>query len=212
MHLRGFDRRGAAAALHSATSNSLRCSGVFRSADDFAVVVVFKRDNIFEHHSVRWLEDGNLAGMVWDFNYNAGDSLAPLDSTFFESIPNRSLSFIRNNGTSGTTPLFDHAALAKRVHINAVGAFSPEMVEIPSQTVTESYVVVDDYNAASREAGDLLQAGRLPDADLTELLEGTVPEHAGRTLFKSVGIASQDIAAARAALVNAERHNLGVSL
>ena len=47
MHLRGFDRRGAAAALHSATATSISCSGVFRSADDFAVVVLFKRDNIF---------------------------------------------------------------------------------------------------------------------------------------------------------------------
>lgn len=42
MHLRGFDRRGAAAALHSAAANSLGCSGVFRSADDFAVIVLFK--------------------------------------------------------------------------------------------------------------------------------------------------------------------------
>jgi hypothetical protein len=111
MHLRGFDRRGAAAALHSATANSLACSGVFRSADDFAVVVLFKRDNIFEHHSVRWLEDGDLSGMTLSFDYSAGDAVAPLDSTFFESIPNRSLSFIRNDGTSGTVPLFDHATL-----------------------------------------------------------------------------------------------------
>jgi hypothetical protein len=111
MHLRGFDRRGAAAALHNATSNSIRCSGVFRSADDFAVLVFFKRDNIFEHHSVRWLEDGDLSGMTLSFDYDAGDGIAPLDSTFFESIPNRSLSFVRNNGTSGTTPLFEHATL-----------------------------------------------------------------------------------------------------
>lgn len=111
MHLRGFDRRGAAAALHSAASNSIRCSGIFRSADDFAVIVLFKRDNIFEHHSVRWLEDGDLAGMVLSFDYNAGSTVAPLDSTFYESIPNRSLSFIRNDGSSGTLPLFDHATL-----------------------------------------------------------------------------------------------------
>jgi hypothetical protein len=111
MHLRGFDHRGAAAALHSATADSLGCSGVFRSADDFAVIVLFKRDNIFEHHSVRWLEDGDLSGMTLSFDYSAGSSLAPLDSTFFESIPNRSLSFIRNDGTSGTLPLFDQATL-----------------------------------------------------------------------------------------------------
>jgi hypothetical protein len=111
MHLCGFDRRGAATVLHNATASSIRCSGVFRSPDDFAVLVLFKRDNIFEHHSVRWLEDGDLSGMTLAFDYDVGDSVAPLGSSFFESIPNRSLSFTRNNGTAGTPPLFDHATL-----------------------------------------------------------------------------------------------------
>ena len=75
-----------------------------------------------------------------------------------------------------------------------------------------AYVVVDDYDAASHEAGDLIQAGRLPDIDLTELLELAVVDRPGRTLFKSVGIASQDIAAARVALENAERLNIGTEL
>ncbi len=123
MHLRGFDRRGAAAALHSATATSISCSGVFRSADDFAVIVLFKRDNIFEHHSVRWLEDGDLSGMTLSFDYSAGEAVAPLDSTFFESIPNRSLSFIRNNGTSGTVPLFDYASLQSGDFDVASGTF-----------------------------------------------------------------------------------------
>jgi len=114
--------------------------------------------------------------------------------------------------TPSHLPLFDHAALRESAHINAVGAFTPTMVEIPAQTVAESYVVVDDYQAASHEAGDLIQAGRLPDIDLTELLEQRSGRRRARTLFKSVGIASQDIAAARAALENAEQLGLGVEL
>ena len=111
MHLRGFDRRGAAAALHNATASSIRCSGVFRSPDDFAVLVLFKRDNIFEHHSVRWLEDGDLSGMSLAFDYDAGDGVAPLDASFFESIPNRSLSFIRNRGVNNhTLRIYSHSA------------------------------------------------------------------------------------------------------
>jgi ornithine cyclodeaminase len=117
-----------------------------------------------------------------------------------------------STATPSTAPLFDHAALPENVHINAVGAFTPEMVEIPARTVAASYVVVDDYSAASHEAGDLLQAERLPDTDLTDLLESGLEHPAKRTLFKSVGIASQDIAAARAALVNAERLGIGVKL
>lgn len=114
--------------------------------------------------------------------------------------------------TPAHTPLFDHTALPECVHINAVGAFTPEMAEIPTQTVKDAYVVVDDYDAASHEAGDLIQAGRVPDIDLTGLLELDSPARSGRTLFKSVGIASQDIAAARLALENAERLGIGVEL
>jgi ornithine cyclodeaminase len=114
--------------------------------------------------------------------------------------------------TPALVPLFDHAALPQNVHINAVGAYSPSMVEIPAKTVVGAYVVVDDYEAASHEAGDLLQAGRTPDVDLTTLLEMEGLTHSGHTLFKSVGIASQDIAAARLALENAEQFGIGVEL
>ncbi len=119
---------------------------------------------------------------------------------------------IITTATPARSPLFDHAATRESVHINAVGAYTPEMVEIPPETVTGFYVVVDDYEAASHEAGDLIQAGRLPDIDLTELLERGSGGHRARTLFKSVGIASQDIAAARVALANAQRLELGVRL
>jgi ornithine cyclodeaminase len=70
---------------------------------------------------------------------------------------------------------------------------------------------VDDQDAAAAEAGDLLQAGVSPDAELGELLNGFVrPE--GITLFKSVGIASQDVAAAARALVNAREMGLGTEV
>ncbi|MCH8900594.1 MAG: ornithine cyclodeaminase family protein, partial [Acidobacteria bacterium] len=58
-----------------------------------------------------------------------------------------------------------------------------------------------DRAAAAAEAGDLLQAGRSPDAEMSDLLAGRVtPPRQGHTVFKSVGIASQDVAAAVAAL------------
>jgi ornithine cyclodeaminase len=114
--------------------------------------------------------------------------------------------------TPARSPLFDHSVLRERVHINAVGAYTGEMVEIPQETVIGSYVVVDDFDAASHEAGDLLSANRIPDIDLTELLEISRIDHHARTLFKSVGIASQDIAAARVALKNAQRMGLGIEL
>jgi len=119
---------------------------------------------------------------------------------------------IITTATPASAPLFEHASLPERVHINAIGAYTPTMMEIPPAFVHEAFVVVDDYAAAAAEAGDLLASGRTPDIDLADLLESDSQEHGPRTLFKSVGIASQDIAAAAAALANAERLSLGAEL
>ena len=152
--------------------------------------------------------------LIWSRNFTTAATLADTVGATPIRAANDAVAAadVITTATPAHAPLFDHAALPHNVHINAVGAFAPEMVEIPPQTVTDSYVVVDDYDAALHEAGDLIQAGRLPDMDLTDLLELGVPDHSGLTLFKSVGIASQDIAAARVALENAERNGMGVEL
>ena len=85
------------------------------------------------------------------------------------------------------------------------------MVELPGELLRDAFVVVDDYAAAEREAGDLLAADRPPALDLAGLLT-KLPNHGPRTVFKSVGIASQDVAAAAAALANAERLGLGIDV
>lgn len=110
--------------------------------------------------------------------------------------------------TPATTPLFEDQDLERTVHVNAVGAFTPEMAELPPALLDRAFVVVDDVEATAEEAGDLIQAGRSPDVDLSTLLERGHRAH-DVTVFKSVGIASQDIAAARVALANAERDGLG---
>jgi ornithine cyclodeaminase len=98
-------------------------------------------------------------------------------------------------------------------HVNAVGAFTPEMAELPPELLKRAYVVVDDVEAAAAEAGDLIQAERDPDTTLRELLADTAPDiNEGVTVFKSVGVAAQDVAAAHLALTNAERLGLGTFL
>jgi ornithine cyclodeaminase/alanine dehydrogenase-like protein (mu-crystallin family) len=112
--------------------------------------------------------------------------------------------------TPSHVPLFRDDSLPGRVHINAIGAFTPDMVEIPPETVRRAFVVVDDVAAAQEEAGDLIHAQRSPDTTIGELLSR--PTQAPITLFKSVGIASQDIAAATRALAVAERDDIGTYL
>lgn len=80
------------------------------------------------------------------------------------------------------------------------------MREVDDEAVRRSVLVVDDYDAALREAGDVLQPlangtiGRDHlQADLREVLQGVHPgrQHAEQiTMFKSVGHALEDLAAA----------------
>jgi ornithine cyclodeaminase/alanine dehydrogenase-like protein (mu-crystallin family) len=115
--------------------------------------------------------------------------------------------------TPATTPLFSEESVRTGTHINAVGAFTPEMVELSPEVLERAYVVVDDVEAAAAEAGDLIQADRSPNTTLRDLLAGTHPQIGEDvTVFKSVGVAAQDVAAAARALVNAERDSIGLSV
>lgn len=115
--------------------------------------------------------------------------------------------------TPARRPLFSADMVASGAHVNAVGAFTPEMAELPPQLLERAYVVVDDLDAAAAEAGDLIQADREPNANLRAVLDGSAPQIGEDvTVFKSVGIAAQDVAAASRALGNADRDGRGTLL
>ncbi len=121
--------------------------------------------------------------------------------------------------TSSATPVFDDADVQPGTHINAIGAYTPAMQELPAPTVARARVVVDAVEAALAEAGDLiapLQQGLVNRAHLeTELGQVVSGSKPGRTdddqvtLFKSVGNAVQDIAVARYAIEQAEATGRG---
>lgn len=103
--------------------------------------------------------------------------------------------------TPATRPLFDDEAVRPGTHLNAIGAFTPDMAELPPALLHRAWVVVDDLAASTREAGDLIQAGRKADAEMSDLLAGRAgPSTPGPTVYKSTGAANMDIAAAVAAL------------
>lgn len=115
--------------------------------------------------------------------------------------------------TPASSPLFDPALVRPLTHVNAVGAFTPWMAELPPDLLNRAYVVVDDLEAAASEAGDLIQAHRQPDTTLRELLAGSNPESSSDvTVFKSVGVAAQDVAAGYRALMNAAGSGIGTLL
>ena len=115
--------------------------------------------------------------------------------------------------TPATSPLFDPDAVKPGTHVNAVGAYRPDMAEVPADLLERAYVVVDDVEAAAAEAGDLIQADREPNTTLVDLLADTHPQIGEDvTVFKSVGIAAQDVAAAYRALANADDSGVGVEI
>jgi ornithine cyclodeaminase/alanine dehydrogenase-like protein (mu-crystallin family) len=108
--------------------------------------------------------------------------------------------------TAATSPLFSAADIAPGMHINAIGAFTPEMCEVDPSTLARARIVVDQREAALTEAGDLLQAltaGTISGPETwTELGELVRGRESGRqtgdeiTFFKSVGVGIQDVAVA----------------
>lgn len=121
--------------------------------------------------------------------------------------------------TDSRAPLFRDEDVAPGTHVNLVGAFTPEMQEAPPETVARARIVIDQLDAALAEAGDLLKplsTGLIDQKHIeTTLGEVLLGRAVGRnspdeiTLFKSVGLAAQDVAAAASCLSAAEAHNLG---
>jgi ornithine cyclodeaminase/alanine dehydrogenase-like protein (mu-crystallin family) len=109
--------------------------------------------------------------------------------------------------TNSSVPVFDGQALRPGTHINAIGSFTLEMRELDEETFRRAArVVVDSRAAALAEAGEVVWAirqGILREADLVELGEIAAGRRPGRerpeeiTLFKSVGLAVQDLVAAQ---------------
>jgi len=110
--------------------------------------------------------------------------------------------------TLSTMPLIRGSSLHPGMHVDLIGAFRPEMCEADGEAIGRSLVYVDTIDGAAHEAGDLIQAtggghfamDRIA-GDLADLCR--VPrEHDARviTLFKSVGTAIEDLAAAELAV------------
>jgi len=99
---------------------------------------------------------------------------------------------------NATTPILQGRWLAPGTHVNAIGATRPEWRELDDDLVTTARIFVDSREAALRESGDVI-AARSEVTEIGAVVSGADP---GRrtaeelTLFKSVGVAVEDVAAA----------------
>lgn len=111
--------------------------------------------------------------------------------------------------TTAKTPVFDDADIRPGTHINGVGSYTLEMVELPPATLRHARVFVDSLESVLAEAGEVVQAiqqGWLQTDAIAELGQLVSRHTTGRTsteeitVFKSVGVAVQDALAAQVAL------------
>jgi len=109
--------------------------------------------------------------------------------------------------TSSREPVVRGEWLSPGVHVNAVGSSVAAAREVDTEAVVRSRLFVDRREAAMAEAGDVLipmSEGAIGEShiagELGEVLTGSVPGRTGPaevTLFKSVGLAIEDVAAAQ---------------
>ena len=122
--------------------------------------------------------------------------------------------------TTAREPVVKREWIASGAHINAIGTFSPKAREIDSQTMKDALLFVDRRESAFNEAGDYLIAaseGVINEGSIAaELGEVLIDAHPGRTsaeqitLFKSLGLAIEDLAAAEYVFERARETQTGV--
>ncbi len=100
--------------------------------------------------------------------------------------------------TTSRVPVLFGQWLSPGTHINAVGAPRPTWRELDDEILRTGRIYVESREAATRESGDIIAAGRV-DAEIGEVVTGAMRgrESAGElTLFKSVGVAVEDVVTA----------------
>ena len=125
--------------------------------------------------------------------------------------------------TSAKRPVLEHAWLGPGAHVNAVGASSPTAWEIEPETVAAAALFCDSRESVRNEAGEFklaIEQGLISGeehirAELGEVVAGAHPgrqSDAELTLFRSLGIGVEDLAAAQVAVDVARRNGLGTEV
>jgi alanine dehydrogenase len=125
-------------------------------------------------------------------------------------------------GSTSREPIINCAWLKSGVHINAVGSHRPEHREIDGATLARAKVIVDSREAIMAECGDILLAIKEKSisenhihGEIGEVLAGTKTGRSGAsevTLYKSVGIAIQDVATANLVYCKALEQGVGTTV
>jgi ornithine cyclodeaminase/alanine dehydrogenase-like protein (mu-crystallin family) len=125
--------------------------------------------------------------------------------------------------TSSTVPLIDGDWVSPGAHLNAIGAYHRDGRELCTNLVQRAAVfAVDSREGAFADAGDMLiplaagaLSGSFDPPELGEILAGIRPGRTSSvqiTVFESLGLAIQDVAAAAAVVARAKKEGIGVEI
>ena len=161
---------------------------------------------------------------VWARNLDAAEKLAAEVEAVVCPSPDAALfgAEVVCTTTSAREPIVEHRWLAPGAHVNAVGSSISTARELDTETVAASSLFVDRRESTLNEAGDYLipaAEGAIGEdhirAELGEVLVGT---HPGResddelTLFKSLGLAVEDLASAELIVRRARERDVGAEV
>ncbi|MEP6730993.1 MAG: ornithine cyclodeaminase family protein [bacterium] len=167
---------------------------------------------------------------VWSRNTGAARAFARTESDRYginvEAIDSAKLAVegadIICTTTSAREPILEGDWIAPGAHVNAVGSSTSTARELDSHAVARAHMYVDRRESALNEAGDFLipkSEGLIGDdhirAELGELLLGAKPGRTSPTditLFKSLGLAVEDVAAAHHIYTQAMQRGIGTSV
>jgi ornithine cyclodeaminase/alanine dehydrogenase-like protein (mu-crystallin family) len=161
---------------------------------------------------------------IWARNPDAAQALAAEVGAVASPSPDAALlgAEVVCTTTSAAEPIVELRWLATGAHVNAVGSSIPTTRELDTATVAASSFFVDRRESTLNEAGDYLlpaaEGAVGPDhikAELGEVLTGTHPgrqDEAELTIFKSLGIAVEDLAAAELVVRRARERGVGAEV
>jgi ornithine cyclodeaminase/alanine dehydrogenase-like protein (mu-crystallin family) len=165
------------------------------------------------------LEDPEIR--IWARNLDAAEQLAAEVEATVSPSPDAALfgAEVVCTTTSAREPIVEHRWFAPGAHVNAVGSSMPTTRELDTETVAASSLFVDRRESTLNEAGDYLipaaEGAIGPDHIKAELGDVLVGTHPGResedelTLFKSLGLAVEDLASAELAVRRAREQAVG---
>ena len=117
--------------------------------------------------------------------------------------------------TASSTPAVADGWVAEGAHVVSIGACRPYQREMDPVLLTRARVVVDSRAAALKESGDIVLGNVRIAAELGEVVAGQVPGRTAPqeiTVFKSLGLAVEDLAAARLVYLRARKRGIGIEI